>query len=76
MRAFSITSPLNPKERHMLRQLDDRDGAFVPVHRMNELVACAALAHAGYARKHEVYPHHYQITPQGEYYLERLARAH
>lgn len=76
MPRLAITTPIPERDRVTLRLLDDRDGAFVPFHRSQELVSCAVLAHAGYARKCPVYPHRYQITPAGEYYLERLARAH
>ena len=75
MRGPAITASIRPAERHTLRQLNERDGEFVPFYRKGDLISCAALAHAGYARKHAIYPHHYRITPQGEYYLERLARA-
>ncbi len=75
MGALAITSPLRPAQRHMLRQLNERDGEFVAFHRKRELIDCAALLQAGYAEKHTIFPHRYRITPQGEYYLDRLARA-
>lgn len=76
MRGAVISSPIHPKERHMLRRLDQCDGEYLAMHGLADKLACAALVHAGYAKRHGVFAHHYRITPQGEAYLDRLARAH
>lgn len=73
---LAITTPLKPAQRAFLRKLGERDGEFLLARGLAEKLAGAALMQAAYAKRHPVFPHHYAINPAGEYYLDRLARAH
>lgn len=76
MRTAAITTPLRPSEQSFLRRLRDIDGEFLLASGLGEKLAGAALAQAGYAKRHPIFPNHFSINPAGEYYLARLARAH
>lgn len=76
MRGPAITTPLQPRARDFLRKLNEREGEPLLARGLREKLAGAALMQAGYAKRHPFFPHHYSISPAGEYYLDRLARAH
>ncbi|KQU79835.1 hypothetical protein ASD00_36115 [Ensifer sp. Root31] len=73
--SFTI-SPLKPAERAFLRRLSEMDGQYLLASGLREKLAGCALAQIGYARRHSIYPHHFAIAAAGEYYLDRLMRAH
>lgn len=75
MRGHSI-SPLTPAQRAFLRRLNEIDGEYLMATGLRDKLAACALVQIGYAHRHPVFPHHFKLAGPGEYYLDRLMRAH
>ncbi|CZT36156.1 hypothetical protein [Rhizobium sp. 9140] len=75
-RGPAITAHIDDYQRGFLRRLSERDGKEVFSKGSRQRLAGEALVQAGYARTHAIFSHAFEITPAGDYYLDRLLGVH